>query len=100
MIKEMKPLSLAEAKQLIEDNGGNEIAEEYLKKFNKLKVKEAQELRKEIEALDNHKIKSEQVVKIVDFFPEDASDVNKIFTDISLDDNEIKQVTAIVAKYK
>jgi|SRR3989338_159416 len=100
MIKEMKPLSLAEAKQLIEDNGGNEIAEEYLKKFNKLKVKEAQELRKEIEALDNHKIKSEQVVKIVDFLPEDASDVNKIFTDISLDDNEIKQVTAIVAKYK
>jgi DNA-directed RNA polymerase subunit F len=100
MIKEMKPLSLAEAKQLIEDNGGNEVAEEYLKKFNKLKAKDAQELRKEIEALDNHKIKSEQVVKIVDFLPEDASDVNKIFTDISLDDNEIKQVTAIVAKYK
>lgn len=96
----MKPLSLAEAKQLIEDNGGNETAEEYLKKFNKLKAKDAEALRKEIEALDNHKIKSEQIVKIVDFLPEDASDVNKIFTDISLDDNETKQVTAIVAKYK
>ena len=70
------------------------------KKFIKLKPKEAKELRKEIEGLDNHKIKQEHIVKIVDFLPEDASDLNKIFTDISLDDNEIKQVTEIVAKYK
>jgi DNA-directed RNA polymerase subunit F len=100
MIKNMKALSLAEAKQLIDENKGKEELEPYLKKFIKLKLKETQELRKELEELKNHKIKAEHIANIIDFLPEDASDINKIFTDVSLDDNEIKQITGIVAKYK
>ena len=45
-------------------------------------------------------MKGEHVAKIIDFLPEDASDLNKIFTDVSLDENEIKQIKDIVAKYK
>lgn len=100
MIKEMRPLSLAEAEKIIKDSEGSENLNEYFKKFSKLKLKEAEELRKEIEALGNHKIKQEHIVKIIDFLPEDASDMNKIFHDIGLDENEIKQITEIAAKYK
>ncbi|MFA5992318.1 MAG: hypothetical protein WC796_01280 [Candidatus Pacearchaeota archaeon] len=100
MIKQMKPLSLIEAKKIVNENQENEELNEYFKKFTKLKEKEALELKKEIEGLDNHKIKSDHVVKIVDFLPEDASDLNKIFIDMSLDDNEIKQILEIVSKYK
>jgi DNA-directed RNA polymerase subunit F len=100
MIKEMKPLTLAEAKKLVEENEGSEDLKPYFKKYMKLKVKEALEMRKELQALDNHKMKEIDVVKIVDLLPEDASEVNKIFTDLGLEENEIKQVTEIVAKYK
>lgn len=95
----MKPLSLIEAKTIIEKNEGKNIGE-YFNKFVNLKEKEALELKKELDGLDNHKIKGEHISKIIDLLPEDAQDINKIFTDVSLDENEIKQITAIVAKYK
>jgi len=100
MIKKMQALSLAETEKLIEEHGGSKEPEQYLKKFKKLNYKNSIALREEIEALQSHKIKGENVVKIIDFLPEDASDINKIFSDISLDENEIKQITEIVAKYK
>lgn len=100
MIKEMQSLSLAEAKHLVETNKGKEDLEPYFNKFIKLKLKDAEGLRKELESLNSHKIKKEHISLIIDFLPEDASDLNKIFTDISLDENEIKQITALVAKYK
>lgn len=96
----MKPLTLEEAKEIAEANEGKEEAINYIKKFSKIKLKDVKEMRKELEGLDNHKIKSSHIVKIIDFLPEDSSDINKIFTDISLEEDEIKQVTEIVKKYK
>ncbi len=97
----MKPLTMPEAEKMIKENeGGSEELEKYFKKFMKLKEKDAKEMKKELEELNNHKIKVEDIVKVVELLPEDASDVNKIFTDISLDENEIKQITDIVKKYK
>src|SRR3989344_4229645 len=100
MIKEMKALTLVEAQQLVKANDGSKEIEPYFGKFIKLKVKEVGELKKELEGLENHKIKPEDIIKIIDILPEDASDLNKIFSDISLDENEIKQIADIVAKYK
>jgi len=100
MIKNMEPITLAEAKKLVEDNEGREDVKGYFKKFMKLKEKDALEIKKELEGLNNHKIRKENITKIIDFLPEDASDVNKIFIDVSLEENEIKQITDIVAKYK
>lgn len=96
----MKPLTLVETKKLIEDNQGKEEVAEYLKKFIKLKSKDVEEMRKELESLDNHKVRPEYIVKVIDFLPQTSSEVNKIFTDISLDENEIKQIIDIVKKYK
>ena len=100
MIKEMKSLSMAEAKKISDEHDGREDIKPYFKKFIKMKFKDAIEMGKELESLDNHKIKPEHISKIIDFLPIDASDLNKIFTDISLEENEIKQITDIVAKYK
>ncbi|MBS3091833.1 hypothetical protein J4466_00280 [Candidatus Pacearchaeota archaeon] len=100
MIREMKPLSLAETEHIVKENKGKEELGSYFKKFVVLKLKDALELRKELEALGNHKIKQEYVVKIIDLLPEDASDVHKIFIDVGLDENEVKQILDIVSKYK
>ena len=96
----MKPLSMNEAKKIIEEHNGREEIQPYFKKFITLNNKEASELRKDLEALNNHKMKQEHIVKIIDFLPGDASEMNKIFTDVSLDEGEIKEIKEIVAKYK
>lgn len=101
MIKEMKPLTLIEAKNIADAHEADiESLKPYFKKFVKLKEKDAEEMRKELEALDNHKIKQEHIVKIIDFLPEDASEIHKIFIDAGLDENEIKQITDVVKKFK
>lgn len=96
----MKPLTLGEARDLVETKGKSEEMVLYFKKFSKLKIKDVEEMKKELEALNNHRIREAHITKIIDFLPEDASDLSKIFTESSLDENEIKQVTDIVKKYK
>ena len=44
------------------------------------------------------KIKNEHIVKIVDLMPEDASDLNKIFTDVSLTEDETNKILDIIKK--
>ena len=96
----MKALSMVEAKKIADENEGREDVQPYFKKFIKLNLKDANAMKEDLEKLNNHKMKPEHIAKIIDFLPEDASDINKIFTDISLEENEIKQITDIVAKYK
>jgi DNA-directed RNA polymerase subunit F len=100
MIKEMKPLTMVETKNLIEKNEGKAEVAEHLKKFIKLKTKDVEEMRVELNNLKNHKIREEYLVKIIDFLPETAAEINKIFIEVSLDENEIKQIIEIVKKFK
>ena len=46
------------------------------------------------------KIKNEHIVKIIDLMPEDASDLNKIFTDVSLTEDETKKILEAVKQFK
>lgn len=96
MIRETKSLSLAEASRFIEE----EELKAFIKKFTKIKPEEASKLREEIEKLGNIKIKEEHITKIIDLLPEDTQDAAKIFTDVSLEENEISQIIEIVKKYK
>jgi len=99
---EMKPLSLPEVGEIVEASGEEEKKEiqNFIKKFTKLTPEKAKELRKEIENLGILKIKEEHVVKIIDLLPEDTSDINKIFTNVSLDENEANKILEIVKKYR
>ncbi|HLD37364.1 MAG TPA: hypothetical protein VJA86_02140 [Candidatus Nanoarchaeia archaeon] len=101
MIKNVIPLSLAEVGESIKgvEDEKKEL-KAFLKKFAKLDAKEASELRKELEGTGIIKLKPENIVKIIDFLPEDASDINKIFIDTSLDENESAKIIEIVKKYR
>jgi DNA-directed RNA polymerase subunit F len=100
MIKEMQHLSLAEAQEILNAREEKEEIKKFIKKFIKLKIADAKKLREDLRALDMLKLKEEYIVKIIDLLPEDAADLNKIFVDTSLNEDETNKVLEIVKKYK
>ncbi|OIO42233.1 hypothetical protein COU62_04115 [Candidatus Pacearchaeota archaeon CG10_big_fil_rev_8_21_14_0_10_35_219] len=98
-VLDLRPLHMAEAKDLAGDLEEKTELKGYMKRFGKLTRKKADELADEIRKLDNLKIKEEDIVKIVDFLPKDVEELNKIFKDISLDEKEANDVLKIVGKY-
>ena len=71
----------------------------YPSKFAKLTKDKAEKLADEVRALNNPKIKEENVIKIVDTLPEDSEDMNKIFTEVSLTEEEINVILNIIKQY-
>jgi DNA-directed RNA polymerase subunit F len=101
MIKNSEPLSMAESLDYIKSDGEKETdVVGFIKKFSKLKAKDAKELRQEIEKLEIIKIKTEYAVKIVDVLPDSAEELNKIFVDASLDEDETRKVLDAIKKFK
>ncbi len=101
MIKNNEPLNMAEVMEYLKKNEENkaEIIG-FIKKFSKIKAKEAKELKQEIESLGIIKIKPDYAVKIADILPENAEDLNKIFIDVSLDEDETKKILETVKKFR
>ena len=83
MIIDMKPLSMAEAREIIENTEDEKEIVPFIKKFSKIDPKEAKKLRQELSEIGLMKLKDEYAAKIVDLLPEDAVDLNKIFVDVS-----------------
>ena len=99
MILERTPLNLNKVKEAldkIEDSDKKEEMMIYLKKFLKTKPEKAKKIREELEKLDLLKMKREHLVKIIDLVPEDATDLNKIFTDVSLNEDETNKILNVV----
>jgi len=100
-IKSSEPLSMAEAIEFVNKEEGKETDMiGFIKKFNKLKSKDAKELKQEIERMDIIKIKPEYLVKIADILPDSPEELNKIFADVSLDEDETRRVLDAVKKFK
>ena len=99
MIISMKPLCLAEVKELAGDLSEKPELHDYLKEFCKLDKKKSAALAESVRGLNNPKIKEEFVVKIIDLLPRDAETVNKIFNDVSLDEKEVNDILAVVKEY-
>jgi DNA-directed RNA polymerase subunit F len=101
MIRSNEPLSMAEALGYIKGDKDVEVeVKGFIKKFVKLKPAEAKEMREKLEALDLLKLKAEYISKIIDLMPENNEELNKIFTDVSLDEDETKKILDIVKEYK
>ena len=103
MILDRTPLNLVEVQEIMKEIPDNEKKQEleiYLKKFGKTKPAQAKKIKEELEALDILKLKREHLVKIVDLLPKDASDLNKIFTDVSLNEDETNKILEIVKSAK
>ena len=101
MIREIEAISSIEALEHLDKDEENEKnLAAFIKKFNKLTVKEAKQLRKSIEELNSMKIKKEHISKIIDLLPENNQDLNKIFVDINLDEDETKNILDRVKEFK
>lgn len=103
MIKEITPLNMQEVKKTlgsVEESERKKLLESFIKKFSKIDAKKAGKMKQELEALEFLKMKAEQIVKIIDLLPEDASDLNKIFTDVSLSEDETNKILEVIKKNK
>ena len=103
MIFERTPLNLNEVEEIIKDSLDSEkkeAMEQYLKKFLKTKDEQAKKIKDGLEKLDLLKMKREHLVKIIDLLPADATDLNKIFVDVSLTEDEINKILGVIKNSK
>ncbi len=103
MILDRTPLNMNEVQKIIKDLPDSDKKQEtelFLKKFLKTKPEQSKKIKQELEKLDSIKIKREHIVKISDLLPTDASDLNKIFNDVSLNEDEINKILEIVKSSK
>lgn len=100
MIKENTSLSMTEALEYIDDRESRTQLKGFIKKFAKLNPEQAKKLREKIQNLDLLKIKQEHISKIIDLLPENKENLNKIFTDVSLTEDESKQILDSIEEFK
>ncbi|GIU68473.1 MAG: hypothetical protein KatS3mg001_323 [Candidatus Pacearchaeota archaeon] len=101
MIKKFQSLSMAETLAYLNEKEEKEAElVKFIRKFTKLKPEEAQKIRRKILSLGNIKIKEEHISKIIDIMPEDIESINKIFAEVSLDENETKELLNIISEFK
>ena len=101
MINNTQSLSMAEAQEFAQGSESTETdAKGFIKKFTKMDVKTAKLIREKLEALDLMKIKPEHISKIIDLMPEDEVELNKIFVDVGLDEDEIKNILETIKEFK
>jgi DNA-directed RNA polymerase subunit F len=101
MIKSNNPLSMSEVVGYIKKNENKEVnLPGFIKKFVKIKEKEAKELKGKIEDLDFIKLKEEDIIKIIDVLPTNEEELNKIFVGTNLDEDERKKILETVKEFK
>ena len=72
---------------------------DYFKKFVSLSSEKAKSLSEDIRALKNVKVREKDIVKVADLLPKSKEEVNKIFTEVSLSEEESNAIVEIVKKY-
>ena len=73
----------------------------YLKQFVKIKIKDAEELRKKIEELNIPRIKERQIVKIIDMLPETLDEIKTLMVGetTTITDENMKKILDVVKDY-
>jgi DNA-directed RNA polymerase subunit F len=99
----MTPLNMCEVKKLLaglQESDKKKQLEGFIKKFSKIQPAKAEQLKKELLELGLLKLKQEELIKIIDLLPEDSLDLNKIFTDVNLDEDETNKILETIKKNK
>ena len=99
-IKEENPITMAEVVSLVGDSEKSESIKKFIKNFNKMSLEKVQEMKEELKNLNLIKLKAEHIVKIVDFIPTDASELNKVVIEVSLDQEEVAKILEVAKKFK
>jgi DNA-directed RNA polymerase subunit F len=97
MIEKSESISIPEAFEYISED--HKELKSFMKKFIKISDKDAKELRKKIEELDLIKIRPSHISKILNLMPKTKEELNKIFTDVSLDENESNQILDAIKQF-
>ena len=101
MIKHREPLSMTESLEYIEEQKDSEAdVKKFIKKFVSINIEDAKKLRAKLSALGLIKLKQDYIVKIIDIMPENQENLNKIFTDVSLDEDESKKILDTIAEFR
>ena len=101
MIKTAIPLSMAESIEYITGESDRETeTKKFIKKFTKVDSTEGKKIRKQVEALNLIKVKAEHIAKVIDVMPDDMESLNKIFSDVSLDEDEAKKILDTIKEFK
>jgi len=90
---------MIESEEYTKDNENSVELNKFIKKFTKIDLKKAKELRLRLQELNFMKVKSDHISKIIDLLPETDEDLNKIFADISLDENETQKILDTVKQF-
>ncbi len=90
MIKDMKPLSMAEGLEFVKDKDSEIL--KFAKKFTKLATEKAREIRTKIDSLNIIKLNDKHISKIIDLMPQDKEELNKVFGDVNLDEKESNDI--------
>jgi DNA-directed RNA polymerase subunit F len=104
MIIETNALSVSEMINLLDsaecDEERKKAIKAFFKKNIKIKYEDAVKMKEEIEKLDLLKVKGEHIAKMIDILPEEASGLNKIFSEEGLNEDETNKLLEIIKKYK
>jgi len=101
MIKHREPLSMTESLEYVEDKKDSEAdIKKLIKKFVKLDPETAVKLREKLSSLGLLKLKQEYISKVIDIMPENHENLNKIFTDVVLDEDESKKILDAIKEFR
>lgn len=99
MIRKSEPLSMAESLEFVDKDSNPEMVA-FMKKFTKLNSKEGKEFRKKLEDLNILKMNERHISKVIDIMPKSNEEVNKIFIDTSLDEDETRKIIDTVKEFE
>ncbi len=100
MIKNTEPINLVEIQDILDktkENEGELLG--FVKKFTKLKQTQSKDLRNKIEALDLIKIDEKHINKLIELLPKNKEDINQIFSDVSLNEDEIQKLLDTIKEF-
>ena len=101
MIKNRESLSMSEAGKYLDLHIDSEAEiSKFVKKFVRLTPKSAGEMRFALQGLDIIKMREDHVAKVIDILPESKESINKIFNDVSLDEDETNKILETVKKFE
>lgn len=96
VINEERPIMISEVYSLLRNSESDLELKKFIEKFGKPTPEKDVELKKSLENLNLLKLKDRHIVKIVDFKPKTAVELNKIIFDVSLDNEETTKILKII----
>lgn len=92
---------MAEALKYTEGDSEREVEiKKFIGNFVKMDAEKARKIREKLESLELLKIKPIHIANIIDFMPENAESLNKIFNDISLDEDEKNKILQSLEEFR